>query len=265
MNRCKHCGKEIAEDRQFCSRSCSNKHRERKPWTEEQHLKNRRRIEKERHCKYCDRVIDSGQVCSECKQFNHLGLYRKLGLTSGSLKSRYEKAFDILYQAYFQENLSVWNIFDKYRVCHSTLKTLFNSRGINLRTLEEGARLGMQEERVHIPGGGNSNRHYKCGWHTSWMGSKVYYRSSYELKYAQWLDEQRVRYEVESKRVQYVDTRTRTKRIAIPDFYLPESNMLVEIKSRYTYNEQNMKDKFKAYRESGYKPILILEGKEVQL
>jgi predicted nuclease of restriction endonuclease-like RecB superfamily len=53
------------------------------------------------------------------------------------------------------------------------------------------------------------------------------------------------------------------QRVAIPDFYLSESNTIVEIKSNWTYDEQNMKDKFKVYKEHGYNFKLILEGKEV--
>ena len=48
MNFCKCCGKEIPEGRKFCNSSCAakynNKHRTRKPWTEEQ----KRKIRKER-------------------------------------------------------------------------------------------------------------------------------------------------------------------------------------------------------------------------
>lgn len=54
------------------------------------------------------------------------------------------------------------------------------------------------------------------------------------------------------------------QRVAIPDFYLPESNTIVEIKSDYTYDKQNMDDKIKAYKEHGYKYKLILEKEEVE-
>ena len=39
-------------------------------------------------------------------------------------------------------------------------------------------------------------------------------------------------------------------------------NMIVEIKSTFTYDEQNMKDKVKAYNEQGYNFKLILEHQE---
>ena len=52
------------------------------------------------------------------------------------------------------------------------------------------------------------------------------------------------------------------QRVAIPDFYLPETNTIVEIKSNYFYDEQNMLDKHKEYKRHGYNFKLILEREE---
>ena len=46
-------------------------------------------------------------------------------------------------------------------------------------------------------------------------------------------------------------------RVAIPDFYIPSLNMIVEIKSCWTYDEQNMKDRVKAYKKLGYNFKLV--------
>ena len=67
---------------------------------------------------------------------------------------------------------------------------------------------------------------------------------------------------MENFRILYWDSRKLHQRIAIPDFYLPESNTIVEIKSSWTHDIQNMKDKFKSYKEHGYKCKLILDKKE---
>ena len=48
-------------------------------------------------------------------------------------------------------------------------------------------------------------------------------------------------------------------RIAVPDFFLPETNTIVEIKSSFTYNYQNMLDKSSQYKQLGYNFILILD------
>lgn len=44
--------------------------------------------------------------------------------------------------------------------------------------------------------------------------------------------------------------------------YLPNTNTIVEIKSEYTYDKQNMIDKSNAYKANGYKFKLILEHVE---
>lgn len=54
-------------------------------------------------------------------------------------------------------------------------------------------------------------------------------------------------------------------RYAIPDFYLIEQNTIVEIKSTFTLNIQEMKDKQQAYVKLGYQFKLILNNKEVDL
>ena len=279
MKKCKNCGKEIPECRTFCCRSCStswnNKHRERTGWSDEKKeaFAERRKnlagkqlweYEKPRYCKHCGKLLESKgerNVCLECRAYEHLGLYKKLGLLEGSLKSRYLQAFEILWKAYFQENLSVWAIFDRYGVCHTTLKRLFNENGIDLRSLSEGLKVGLVEGRVKPAG----DPKYKCGWHTSWEGVAGYLRSSYELDYAESLDKKKVPYRVEHLRIPYFNTQKDAVRVAIPDFYLPETNEIVEIKSTWTYDEQEMKDKFKEYRKLGYIPKLILEGIELAL
>lgn len=61
------------------------------------------------------------------------------------------------------------------------------------------------------------------------------------------------------------DTQKQKYRCAIPDFYIPEINTIVEIKGNHTLDIQNMKDKFSAYKQLGYNTKLILENNEVNL
>ena len=85
------------------------------------------------------------------------------------------------------------------------------------------------------------------------------------MDYANILDAQQINYEYEAFRIKYYDTYLEVERTSIPDFYLPDSNTIVEIKSTYTLNVQNMKDRVKAYRELGYNFILMLNKKEVNI
>ena len=109
------------------------------------------------------------------------------------------------------------------------------------------------------------HKHYIRDKHISWNGYVFTSRSSYELDYANSLDEQKINYEYESLRIKYYDTYLEVERTSIPDFYLPDSNTIVEIKSTYTLNVQNMKDREKAYRDLGYNFILMLNKKEVNI
>jgi len=108
-----------------------------------------------------------------------------------------------------------------------------------------------------------SSFNYKQGWHTTWDGRKVYYRSSYELEYFKQLDERKVNYEVEKLRIEYWDDKRCRFRIAIPDVYLPDINTIIEIKSFYFLDKENMSSKVKKYKELGYDFKLILEKDEV--
>lgn len=279
MNRCKHCGKEIPEYKVFCNKSCSakynNVHRTRKPWTEEQRKKfSRKRYilsgknpDGKRYCRYCQKELDKNNgewhVCRECLPYvSGLPVQAKLGIVEGSLKFRDEKAFNILKEMYFQENLGTIGIARKTGIRHVSLLSLFRRHGIDkIRTVSE----GLQES---ILAGHFTTKNvcpkYKSGYYTTWEGKKIYYRSSYELEYAQNLDSQKIKYEYESIRIKYFDTIRQRERVAVPDFYLPDTNEIVEIKSKWTLDEQNMKDKFKAYRDSGYNPILILDKKQIE-
>lgn len=110
-----------------------------------------------------------------------------------------------------------------------------------------------------------SNTIYKQQWHTTWNEKEVYLHSSYELDYAKELDKQKIDYEVEYFHIKYWDSQKQEYRCAIPDFYIPKDNMIVEIKSSWTLDEQNMKDKMKAYKELGYNTKLICDHKEINI
>lgn len=76
------------------------------------------------------------------------------------------------------------------------------------------------------------------------------------------LDKNKILYEYEKIRIKYEDSQANTWRVAVPDFYLPESNTLVEIKSNYTYNKKNMEDKVTEYKKLGFNFKLVLEHQE---
>lgn len=136
----------------------------------------------------------------------------------------------------------------------SNVTNMLKSLGIKRRTLSEALQLAVEFNRITLPA---SRYPYKNGWHTDWQEGKHFYRSSYELSFYEELDQDQMVYETENLRIRYFDSIKNKSRIAIPDIVIEQT--IYEIKGDYTYNRQNMIDKFAAYKENGYSLILILE------
>lgn len=141
---------------------------------------------------------------------------------------------------------------------HKILKSI----GIDIRCQSDARKESLLLGKGHLYTGDTK---YVEGIHKTWDNREVYLRSSYEFDYAEILDKQQIKYEVEYFRIKYFDSQENNYRVSIPDFYLPDTNEIVEIKSNYTLDVQNMKDKFAEYERLGYTPRLILEHREVNL
>jgi len=172
----------------------------------------------------------------------------------------FEKIRSLIARLYLVEGESMLTLMKQFSIPSSkTMDTIFKLFGIESRSHSDAAHNAFALGSSNISDLGPKS---KCGWHTNWQGESYFLRSTYELEYARMLDEAKIAYTCESLRITYFDTQTQTQRIAIPDFILPNSNSIVEIKSEYWYDRQNMIDKFEAYSRLGFKPILVLDGKE---
>lgn len=263
--KCLNCGKEIPEGRKFCNSSCAakynNVHRVRKPWTEEQKEKHQSRVMQV--CKYCGKptgllVQPAKQkgVCSECKPYvPRLKTIRALGWTEGPLKEGYNQALQKIEKEY-ESGESTTTLSLKYGLDDIVFQKYLKC----VRTKSESRRNAIFQGRSEIC----SSPQYENGQHTSWDGKTYTYRSSWEREYMEALDTQKTRYEYEPFRIWYWSSETEHQRVAIPDFYLPETRELVEIKSSWTIQGkvQELKDKFKRYKELGFVPVLLLDKKE---
>lgn len=185
-------------------------------------------------------------------------------LTTKNVYKEFYRIRDLLYKEYIDNKLSISEIKEKYNYEGSIerLVKIFNNIGISLRKYSEAVNNAILKGRCELPKVLNQ---YKCGWHTTWEGKNVFLRSSYEFDYAKFLDENHIKYDVENFRIKYWDNVEERYRVAIPDFYLIDSNTIVEIKSEYTLNIQNMKDKFNEYKKLGFNTKLILEHEEVEI
>lgn len=221
-------------------------------------------------CRFCGKSVDGIQYCSdECKHYHYV--YKTLVKYThidpdcvGTSKALEEinRIRDFLYDLYWNKEITSGEIC-KIIDCPVTLfaDTVLKDLFIKTRSVRQAIKLNYLKG-VLSP---RTDKKYKMTWHTTWNNKQVFLRSSYELKYAEQLDEQQIDYDVENLRIKYFDTQQNEYRCAIPDFYIPSTNTIVEIKSNWTYDEQNMKDRFKAYGESGYNTKLILDFQETPI
>lgn len=183
----------------------------------------------------------------------------KLGFDfNGNAQSEYIKVQNLLMTKYHIENGSMITIMKEFNIPSSrTMDILFTHFDITARTYTEATSLSIQQNRSD-PIKNYSNR--VVIWHKTWDGKDVLLRSSLEKEFAMLLDSQTLKYEVETMRLKYFDADAGQYRIAIPDFYLPSQNRIVEVKSTYWLDAANMKAKSKAYRELGFSFSLFLDS-----
>ena len=277
---CENCKKEhdgSYGSGRFCSKECARSYSSKQ-------LKNTEL--KEAKCINCGKTIYINKrasllkcKCDECKNKRNISfrkvhnshiktLIKYFGFDpnkDNDIDAEYEfnRIKDKLYRLYWIEHYSsreIANMFNYPNVGNITGK-IFKYLNIDTKSVKQSTYENIKYNRTKF----HFNSKYHCGWHTTWNNKKVFLRSSYEFEYAKQLDENKIDYEVESLRIEYYDNEQKHNRIAIPDFYILSTNTIVEIKSNYTLNIQNMKDKKKAYKEAGYNFKLIVDNKETML
>ena len=101
----------------------------------------------------------------------------------------------------------------------------------------------------------------KCTPYIKQDGTTIMCRSSYEVDFANHLEELDIAFEFENKRILFKSSIDNKIHYAFPDFYIPNANTIIEVKSWYYYDQLRMVDRFNAYKAAGYIPKLLLEGK----
>ena len=225
-------------------------------------------------CPICGRIRDINKHCNNsfCNNHSHQQFrslikyfgFDKTKLGTIDVENEYNRIRNILFDLYWNQNLSGSDIAKIYNYNNepNLISQIFNNLNIPKRNHHTALINAIELGKLNI---NNVHKSYKDEWHNTWEGKEVYLRSSYESDYANKLDEQKIKYEVESLRIKYFNSKLNEYHCAIPDFYLPETNTIVEIKSNWTLDIQEMKDKVKAYKELGYNFKLILEHKEIDI
>lgn len=261
---CNHCGKVIKV----------NKHSAKSTWlcNECKYNIETTNLNEFRTCKICGRKHLRGTICQNefCKKHNIKQLntlikyfgFDKRFLGTLDVETEFYRVRDILYNLYWEEKLCGQEISDLfgYKNSHNLTQSIFKYLEIPTRNTPDKFMQNCILNGRHVIKEIYNN--FKTCWHTTWNNKDVFLRSSYELDYAIELDSLKIDYDVESLRIKYFDSTQHKFRCAIPDFYLVETNTIVEIKSNWTFNKQNLKDKFAEYKKLGYNVKLILEHTE---
>ena len=228
-----------------------------------------------KYCKICGKKLNDdlkceNQFCNEhhIQTFETLIKYftfdkNKLGTEEA--EQEFYRIKDMLYDMYWKQQMSssqICKVFN-YPSGSRLINNVFFRLNIPAKKIKDAVKEAIKNGVVTY--NNVSNNQYKSSHHTTWDNKTVYLRSSYEEDYAQLLDASKIKYEVEKLRIEYYDSQEQEKRTAIPDFYLVDTNTIVEIKSSWTLDVINMLDKLKAYKELGYNFKLILEHKEVDI
>lgn len=273
---CRHCGKPIPWEKRlenscYCSRSCAasenNLGRVRNPFGSG--LKRTEKTKKVKICPICGEQDCTNEFCKNhnIQQLNsladHIG-FDKSTIGTKKVFEEFNKVRQIVYNLYWNEGYSRIDLGKKFNYTNNLMpsKVLKNTLGIPTRTLAAAIENSIKLNKTALLA--HSNR-FDFQHHISWSGETVFLRSSYEKRFAEQLDSEKTKYKVEELRIEYYDSQQNRTRIAIPDFYLPEANEIIEIKSDFTLDIQEMRDKFLAYKQQGYTPKLILENEEIDL
>lgn len=289
---CPKCGKEFEIDinksnRKYCSRSCANGHKHSIETKEKLSRNIKQKINKgetigfikpltkskKYFCKICGKeIIDTkSKFCScECKHINNFykTLTKYFGLQESIIGTKeifeeIDKIKNNLYDLYWNKNLTSVEICKKFN--YPNVGNLTGKIFKYLDIPSKSCKNKNKESVFYRKNTEDLHSYYKHGWIKTWNNKEVYLRSSFEFNYANFLNINKIDYDVECFRIKYFDSVKNEYRCAIPDFYLIKSNTIVEIKSYWTLDIQNMKDKFNAYKNLGYNVKLILNNKEVDL
>lgn len=183
----------------------------------------------------------------------------------GSIRvyEEWDKLRKRLYELYVCKQWSTIEIAENFSISDAKMIwNLLQALSIPIRSKSERCGVAILHRRWNPSTNPQVKNQYKHGYHTTWFNTQVYYRSSYELDVCRLLDKQKIVYDMESIRICYWDNTLNRQRVAIPDFYLPELNTIIEVKSTHTYDKQNMIDRSDQYKKLGYNFKLILDHVE---
>ena len=187
-----------------------------------------------------------------------------LNISINQIPEELQKLKERLYKWYIVEELSCKEIEEITKVKRGTIKLFLQKLNIPTRTASEASALSIKKKRKLIFIKDNNIYHYKNEWHTTWDNKKYFLRSTYEIRFANLLDKYKIKYGVEEKYFTYLSSQTQKTKGAIPDFFLPKYNYIIETKGEHLYDEIDLKDRKSVIEESPY-TFIVLRLEEIKL
>lgn len=144
-----------------------------------------------------------------------------------------------------------------------TLKRLAKENKLPIQNLtkEEKIKIGQKISKIlrkKIKNGeiklNNWGKYYK---YITLKNGEIRLRSKWEREVAKFLDKHKIGWEYEASVIPYYDKEKGIFRNTIPDFYLPDFNLFIEVKGNGGFNTQHTQDKIKGIRKQGYKAMLF--------
>lgn len=223
-------------------------------------------------CSVCGKFNCTDDFCKKHNFQQLIGFVIHLGFDSTKIgtkevKEEFNRVSKMIYNLYWNENYSLTDLEQKFNYKRIIPAKTMDNLEVPRRSFSEANKTALLTGKRNL----QSPKHNhifknKIIHHITWDGREVCLRSSYEEDFANLLDLKQIKYYVEKIRIKYLDTtRNGEERIAVPDFYLPDTNELIEIKSDFTLDIENLILKFEEYKKNGYTPKLILEHKEIDL
>ena len=156
------------------------------------------------------------------------------------------KIRNLLYDLYYEQKLSANEISQKYNLQTNVPKFLLKLFGFEkFRNIKEALSLMMsQGNSGFLQKDPNSIYRYKTGFYKVKTGEEYFYRSSYELETIKFLETRNIKFTLNKFHINYISSKDNIEHGGYPDFYLPDYNLLIEIKNKYFYNEQNLIDRY---------------------
>lgn len=164
---------------------------------------------------------------------------------------------NLLYDLYYVEYKSTLDITRDFGIsCATTTRNLMHLFGLRLRTSKESVLLASTQGKINRGDPGKGNYLYKAGT-LSQKENSYYYRSSYELEFSNFLNSENIDFTLNEFKIKYKSSVDGLFHTGYPDFFLPQFNLVVEMKSNRNYDEQNLKDRFEVIKNMGYDFLVL--------